>query len=40
MGAINKNLGDSFLIVWKLAEDKCQIQNNDEIVISDKDYCN
>ena len=41
LGAANKNIGDAFLLVWKIQENKYTIDLNDNsIVYHDKTYIN
>ncbi len=37
-GAANKNIGDAFLLVWKLLPDKYQLKENNDITYVDKVY--
>lgn len=35
-GAANKNIGDAFLLVWKLPENKISLGSNDELKVHDR----
>lgn len=37
-GSANKNIGDAFLLVWKLQEDKYEISKDNKITYKDKRY--
>jgi len=37
-GSANKNIGDAFLLVWKIPKDKYRIGNNNELHYEDPEY--
>ncbi len=36
-GAANKNIGDAFLLVWKLPENMISLGPSDELIVHDKE---
>jgi len=38
LGAANKNIGDAFLLVWKLPDDKVDIADDNSIEYKDPKY--
>ena len=41
LGAANKNIGDAFLVIWKIDQDKYKIDENDNsVVYHDFNYIN
>jgi hypothetical protein len=39
-GAANKNIGDAFLLVWKIKNEKYEILPDNSIIYKDKPYIN
>jgi len=40
MGSANKNIGDAFLLVWKLPRECCRVGEKNEVQIRDLEYAN
>lgn len=40
MGAGNKNIGDAFLLVWRIDESKYKFGENNKVMVNDEKYIN